>query len=197
MIILQLIPQKETVPVPSDKRSLAIVYFENISRDESLDNWRSGIPELLITDLSQSKHLYVLPGDRIYSKLRRLAFLEAKKYASEDLAKVMDQGRVTYVLKGSFVKAGDNFHITIMLQKPDTGEIISSTKVECRGEVEIPAVAYRAKGLYDKAREVIENYCNNFRDFAGHRWDLTMTYLCQGKYDLARVEKERFNALKN
>ncbi|MBA7672514.1 Photosystem I assembly protein Ycf3 [subsurface metagenome] len=71
--------------------------------------------------------------------MRRLALLEAKKYASEDLAKVADQGRVTYVLKGSFIKAGDNVIITATLQKPDTGEIISSTKVECRGEVEIPA----------------------------------------------------------
>jgi tetratricopeptide (TPR) repeat protein len=141
VIIQQLLPQKErgTAPVPSDKPSLAIVYFENISGDENLDSWRSGIPELLITDLSQSKYLYVLPGDRIYSILRRLALLEAKKYSSEDLAKVADQGRVTYVLKGSFIKAGDNFIITAALQKPDTGEIISSTKVECRGEVEIPA----------------------------------------------------------
>jgi serine/threonine protein kinase/Tfp pilus assembly protein PilF len=139
VIILQLLPKKETVPVPSGKPSLAVVYFENNSGDESLDNWRSGIPELLITDLSQSKYLYVLPGDRIYSILRRLALLEAKKYASEDLAKVADQGKVTYVLKGSFIKAGDNVIITATLQKPDTGEIISSTKVECRGEVEIPA----------------------------------------------------------
>ncbi|NOR22597.1 MAG: protein kinase [Candidatus Aminicenantes bacterium] len=376
VIIWQLLPKKEAIPmVPSDKPSLAIVYFENNSGDESLDNWRSGIPELLITDLSQSKYLYVLPGDRIYSILRRLALLEAKKYASEDLAKVADQGRVTYVLKGSFIKAGDNVIITATLQKPDTGEIISSTKVECRGEVEIPAkvdeltkkiksdlnlsqeqmasdfdkevgkittsfpeafkfysearkyqlkgdwrksipflersiaidpefamayrtmaivygnlgrnfekrkylqkalelsdrvsdreryqiqaefyrqsektydkaieafnkllelypddlignnnlgvlyrrleewdkaielfevqiknkdesfypygniaVAYRAKGLYDKAREVIENYRHNFQDIAGHRLDLALTYICQGKFDLALVEVDK------
>jgi serine/threonine protein kinase len=37
VIFLQLLPEKETAPIPSDKPSLAVVYFENLSRDERLD----------------------------------------------------------------------------------------------------------------------------------------------------------------
>ncbi|NIM59829.1 MAG: protein kinase [Candidatus Aminicenantes bacterium] len=137
VIIWRLLPQKRAVLIPSDKPSLAIVYFENNSGDKSLDNWRSGISELLITDLSQSKFLNVLSGDRIYSILKKLNLLEAQKFSTEDLKKVANQGRVSHILRGSYIKAGENFIITAMLQKPHSGEVIRSIKAECKGEEEI------------------------------------------------------------
>ena len=137
VIVWQILPQKRTVPIPSDKPSLAIVYFENNSGDKSLDNWRSGLSELLITDLSQSKFLNVLSGDKIFGILKKLNLLEAQKYSAEDLTKVANQGRVNHILKGSYIKAGENFIITVMLQKPHSGEVVRSIKVECKGEEEI------------------------------------------------------------
>ena len=140
VVIWQLLPKKEAIPIiPSDKPSLAVLYFENNTGDEGLDHWRSGLSELLITDLSQSKFLRVLSGDKIFSILRKLNLLEAKKYSSEDLTKVATHGRVNHILKGSFIKAGENFIITATLQNPYTGEIINSRKVECQGEKEIPS----------------------------------------------------------
>jgi len=59
-LIWQLLPQKEGIPsIPSGKPSLAVVYFENNTGDESLDHWRKALSELLITDLSQSKYLNI------------------------------------------------------------------------------------------------------------------------------------------
>ena len=52
--------RQKPIPVSSDKPSLAIVHFENISGDESLEGWRTGLTELLITDLMQSKFLNVI-----------------------------------------------------------------------------------------------------------------------------------------
>jgi serine/threonine protein kinase/Flp pilus assembly protein TadD len=137
VIILQLLPQKETVPVPSDKPSLAIVYFENNSGDKSLDGWRTGLSDLLVTDLMQSKFINVLSGDKVFSILKKLDLLEVKKYSTEDLVKVANEGIINHTISGSFIKAGENIIITLLLQKPHTGEVIRSTKVECRGEEEI------------------------------------------------------------
>jgi tetratricopeptide (TPR) repeat protein/predicted Ser/Thr protein kinase len=140
VVVWHLIPKKEAIPLAtSDKPSLAVVYFENNTGEESLEYLRSGLSEWLITDLSQSKYINVLSGDRIFGILKKLNLLEAKKYSSEDLTKVADQGRVNHVLKGSYIKVGENFVITVMLQKPHTGEIISSKKIECKGAEEIPS----------------------------------------------------------
>jgi tetratricopeptide (TPR) repeat protein len=137
VVILQLLPQKEAIPIPSDKPSLAIVFFENISSDESLEGWRTGLSELLITDLSQSRFINVLSSDRIFSILRRLNLLDAKKYSSEDLIEVAEEGRVSHIVKGGLIKADGNIIIIATLHNTQTGEIISSKRLECRGENEI------------------------------------------------------------
>jgi len=137
VVFLKILPKKKTAPPPSGKPSLAILYFENISADPSLDDWKTGLTELLITDLSQSKYINVLGSDRIYGLLKKLGLEAAKKYSSDDLQKVAEEGRVTYTGSGSIMKAGENIIITFALRKPQTGESIPPHKLECRGEAEI------------------------------------------------------------
>jgi len=124
-------------PPPSGKPSLAILYFENISGDKSLDPWKTGLADLLITKLSQSKFINVLDSNTVYGILKKLGLDEAKKYTRDDLIKVVNAGRATYTLNGSLMKAGQNIIITLSLQRPQTGEVISSSNVECQGEEEI------------------------------------------------------------
>jgi serine/threonine protein kinase/Tfp pilus assembly protein PilF len=137
-MILQFLPKKHIAPPPSSgKPSLAILYFENMSGDKSLDPWKTALTELLITKLSQSKYINVLSSDRIFSLLKRLNLQEARKYSTEDLVRVADQGGAIYTLSGSLMKAGKNIIMTLTLQKPRTGEVISPLNVECNGEEEI------------------------------------------------------------
>ena len=124
-------------PPPSGKPSLAILYFENISGDKSLDPWKTALSELLITKLAQSRYINVLSSDRIFSLLKRLNLQEAKKYSTEDLVNVANKGGATYTLSGSLMKAGKNIIMTLTLQKPQTGEVISPLNIECSGEEEI------------------------------------------------------------
>jgi serine/threonine protein kinase/tetratricopeptide (TPR) repeat protein len=139
IVVWQLLSLKKRPPAPpAGKPSLAIVYFENISGDPALDDWRSGLPELLTTDLSQSKFLTVLGGETTFGILKKLGLADAKKYSAEDLAKVADEGRVGYVLSGGIMKAGEKIIITARLQKPKTGEVIETKKIECAGEADIP-----------------------------------------------------------
>jgi tetratricopeptide (TPR) repeat protein len=135
LIIWQLLPKKEAVPfAPSDKPSLAILYFENNTGDEKLDHWRKGLSELLITDLTQSKYFRVLSGDKIFNILREMNLLEEESYSSKDLEEIAVRGRATHILRGGYTRAADTFRIDIMLQDSSTGESVGSESVEGKGE---------------------------------------------------------------
>jgi len=141
IILWQVLPRDRAVPFsPSDKPSLAVVYFMNETGDEALDHWRVALPRWLITDLSQSKYINVLPADRLFSVLRKLNLLEAKSYASEDLKNVVKEGRVNHIFQASLSKAGDIFRIDYTLQRADTLEIIASDYVTGKSEESFPSL---------------------------------------------------------
>ena len=116
------------------KPSLAVIYFENNTGDESLDHWRKGISDLLITDLMQSKYLKVLGGDQLVKILTQLDQLETESYSSEVLKKVATQAGVDHIARGSYSKAGNILRIDMVLQDSESGDPIATKKVE--GETE-------------------------------------------------------------
>ena len=134
VVLWRILSDREAIPVPSGKPSLAVMYFKNNTRDEGYDIWRSALSDSIITDLSQSKYINVLSGDRLYGILRKLDLLEARSYASDDLMKVATDGKVNHILQGSLSKAGDIFRIEYTLQDMSTGKIIGSDRVEGQGE---------------------------------------------------------------
>ena len=134
IIIWRLLPKPEALPIASDKPSLAVMYFENNTGDENLDHWRKGISDLLITDLTQSRYLRVLGGDKLFNILNQLNQLEARSYSSEVLKEVAARGRVDHIIRGSYAKAGDALRIDMVLQEASTGESIASERVEGMGE---------------------------------------------------------------
>ncbi len=137
VIIWQPWSKKAPTPLPSDKPYLAIVYFENNTGDEDLDHWRKGISDLLITDLTQSKYLKVLGGDKLFDILNQLNQLEAETYSSEVLKEVATRGGVNHIMRGSYSKAGDIIRIDTVLQDASTGEPIATERVEGTGEESI------------------------------------------------------------
>jgi serine/threonine protein kinase/predicted Zn-dependent protease len=132
---------RSKIPVPTaGKPSLAILYFENISQDQSLDDWRTGIPQLLATDLGQSKFLSVLTYDQVYEILRGLNLVNAENYSSSDLLKIAKQGQATHTITGGILKAGEKIIITLTMKEAyDQGARSTSMKFECFGEAGIPA----------------------------------------------------------
>jgi tetratricopeptide (TPR) repeat protein len=57
------------------------------------------------------------------------------------------------------------------------------------------ASSYRAKGLYDKAKEVLDDYVNNITDHPFIHRSLSINYAIQRKYDLAFAEADKAIAL--
>jgi serine/threonine protein kinase/Tfp pilus assembly protein PilF len=134
LIVWQPWSQKEPVLIPSDKPSLAIMYFKNNTGDNNLDHWSVALSDLLITDLSQSKYIKILSGEKLNQILARLNLSESRSYSSDALKEVASVGGVKTVLLGNFTKAGDSFRINITLQDGKTGELLASDKTEGLGE---------------------------------------------------------------
>jgi len=135
VILWQILSHKGAAPpAASGRPSLAVMYFKNNTGDETYNIWRIALSDSIITDLSQSKYVHVLSGDRLYSLLKKFDLIEAEIYASEDLKKVAAEGGVNHILLGGLSKAGDIFRIEYTLQDMSTGQIIGSDRVEGRGE---------------------------------------------------------------
>ncbi len=141
IIILWQTQRSGLSPVAEPERpSLAVVYFENNTGDESLAHWRKAFAELLTTDLSQSKYLNVLTGDRVYKILGDLGQLEAVGYSSDVLKMVAQKGNVRHILRGSYIKAGIKFRVSVSLQDMETGKVVGSQTAEAEGEEKLFAL---------------------------------------------------------
>jgi tetratricopeptide (TPR) repeat protein len=138
VIIWQLLPRKGAIPLaPSDKFSLAIMYFKNNTGDESLDHLRTMLSDLFIQDLFQSKYIRVLSEGRLLNILEELNQTDARSYSSKVLHEVAVRGRVNHILQGNYAKAGDIIRISVTLQDAATMELIASEGVEGKGQESI------------------------------------------------------------
>jgi len=140
VIFFQPFRSRNVVQVPSDKPSLAVMYFKNNTGDDRLDHWRSALSDLLITDLSQSRHIKILSAERLFNILHQLDQLGATAYSSDVLKEVAALGRVESVLVGNYTRADDIFRINITLQEGSSGELIGSESVEGQGEKDFYAM---------------------------------------------------------
>ncbi len=87
------------------EKSIAILYFENLSRNSEDEYFRDGITEDITTELSKIKEF------RVFSRSAVLPFRDkpmTPSYAGEQL-------NATYVLEGSVRRAGDQLRITAKL----------------------------------------------------------------------------------
>jgi serine/threonine protein kinase/Flp pilus assembly protein TadD len=117
--------------------SLAVLYFENLSNDASLEWMRTGLTDMLVTDLSQSPNIRVLATDRLYQILDEMGQLTQSINSFETVQAVAREADVGTVLLGSFAEAGGRIRISARLQDADSGEILTSESVEGQGEESI------------------------------------------------------------
>ena len=127
----------EVAGIGGGKPSLAVLYFENLSGDENLDWLRTGLTDMLVTDLAQSPNLRVLGTDRLHQILEDIGAADDEMTSSSVVEAVATQGRVETVLLGSFARAGDTIRISARMQAAATGEILRSETVEGVGEESI------------------------------------------------------------
>jgi tetratricopeptide (TPR) repeat protein/TolB-like protein/predicted Ser/Thr protein kinase len=118
----------------SGRPSVAVLFFENVTGDPSLDWLHTGLTEMLVTDLSQSPHVEVLPTERLYQILQELNRLDERITSVEVMQEVALRAGVETLVTGNFMKAGENIRINIRVQEAKSGKILATEKVEGVGE---------------------------------------------------------------
>jgi serine/threonine protein kinase/Tfp pilus assembly protein PilF len=128
---------KRSGSTPEGKPSLAIMYFENDTGEESLEHWGEVIAESLRADLNQSKYIDVMSSERLFQVLNDLNQLRIKTYSSEVLKLVATRGEVTHVILGNYAKDGDSIRIHATLMDTRREKVLASESGEGRGEESI------------------------------------------------------------
>jgi serine/threonine protein kinase len=83
------------------KKSVAVMYFENISSEKESDYFCAGITEDIITDLSKIKDIKVIPRTDVL-------IFRNKEINTSQIAEAL---QVNYILEGSVRKAGNKMRI--------------------------------------------------------------------------------------
>jgi eukaryotic-like serine/threonine-protein kinase len=127
-------PSAAPVVSSNEKPSVAVLYFENNTGNPQLDWLRTGLTDMLVTDLSQSPDLEVLPTDRLVQILGDLKHQDDRTISFDTVQQIARRAGVKTVALGSYVKAGDTIRINLKLQDPFSGKLVTSERVEAAGE---------------------------------------------------------------
>lgn len=135
-----------TMPAANDTRpSVAVFYFDNISNDDELQWLRTGLTDMLVTDLSQTAEVRVLATDRLYSMLLDIGEEQAPVTSFDVVQRVTDRAQMDTAIVGSYARAGEELRINVRIQDPRSGDVIASNSVQ--GE---------ADELFDLVDEITE-----------------------------------------
>ena len=123
---VQVSTQKTTTA--PEKRSLAVMYFENIPDPEDKEHTGEMMLNLLITSLSQSEGLEVISRERLFD-IQKEFKADAKSITAEMATKVAQRAGATTMLLGSILQKEPDLAVTIRLIDVKSGKIVSSKRV--------------------------------------------------------------------
>jgi serine/threonine protein kinase/Flp pilus assembly protein TadD len=98
------------IPLPAVKKTVAVLYFENLSGAKEDEYFRDGMTEDIITELSKIGRLQIFPRSEM------LAFRDKQVTAPQ----VGEKLGAMYVLEGSIRRAGNRLRITTQLVESST-----------------------------------------------------------------------------
>jgi serine/threonine protein kinase/Flp pilus assembly protein TadD len=112
----EILAQLDRMSMPAERpeRSIAVLYFANLSGDKQDEYFRDGMTEDITTELTKIDELQLLPRSSV------LAFRDKPLPA----AQIGRQLAAAYVLDGSIRRAGNRLRITAQLAETRTGHSI-------------------------------------------------------------------------
>lgn len=105
---------------PAPIRSLALLPFDNISRDADQEYFVDGMSEALITELGRT------PDLRVVSNSSTIGYKGSRK----PLSTISKELGVDYVVQGAVARSGTRLRVTVRLVDPPTGRLIWSEAYE-------------------------------------------------------------------
>lgn len=114
---------------PELVRTLAILPFVNATGSEELEWMRTGLAEMLVTDISQSRYVRPVPGERVFRLMRQLEIHEQSRFDEAALASIAQLAPADSILYGQFVQLGDSVRMDLTLRDSGSG-VPTPIKVE-------------------------------------------------------------------
>ncbi len=111
-------------------KSIAVLYFSNLTQDKSLDWLDRGLSEMLTTNLAQVQGLDVLSTERIQGSLQRVGKKDGAMDPGLAQAVARDAGADAFIT-GALLKVGPTqLRLDVRVQDTKTGQILDSHKLE-------------------------------------------------------------------
>lgn len=118
------------LPVSVAKKTIAVLYFENRTRDPR-DNWMSiGLADMLITDLENTTPLRVLGRTRLIDTLKELGRENVQSMDMTLARSVAQKANADLMLLGAVTRDGDKLRIDAQLYDVRKGEMLMAEKAQ-------------------------------------------------------------------
>jgi tetratricopeptide (TPR) repeat protein/TolB-like protein/predicted Ser/Thr protein kinase len=124
----------------AEDKSLAIMYFENLVDPEDTDKTAQMATALLITDLSESRHMRVVSRQRLYDILRLLGQEDVKVIDRALASQVARKAEVKWILTGSVLKVEPNVVLAAVISDAATGAIWATQRISGEAQESIFSV---------------------------------------------------------
>jgi len=134
MIVWRPWSGKTAVLPPGERRSIAIISFENQTGDPAYDHLKKVIPNLLITSLEQSGYFSVVTWERLYDFLKQSGKDDVEFIDREIGFELCQKHNINTIVLGTFAKAGDVFATDTKVLDVSTKAMIWSASSRGKGE---------------------------------------------------------------
>jgi eukaryotic-like serine/threonine-protein kinase len=116
-------PDLSLTATGTEKKSVAILPFQNLGRDPASSFYEFALADAVITELAQVRSIIVRPSSVI-------AKYQGKEIDPREAGKEL---RVHAVLSAGFLRAGDKLRVTAQLLDVLTGDILWSDRIDAEG----------------------------------------------------------------
>lgn len=111
------------------RHSIVILPFKNKSGDQSLNRLRLALTQIVIDDLIPSKHIKVLPYERLYQFSDLIKNIDDEIYDTNLLRKIGKFSNAQALVQSDILKFGNVWQILIEFKDSSTGETTYSRKI--------------------------------------------------------------------
>ena len=132
--------------------SVAVMPFENLTGDTTLNWFQTGISSLIINGLGGSSELAVRDDQTMYEVMESMNKVYTAGFSPSQAKKVAEKARAETYISGSFQGIGGKYRILVNLVDTKTGNIICTNKVE--GDL-------KSSGYLD----LTDSLCNEIKDY--------------------------------
>jgi len=115
---------------PDGKISVAVIPFENLTGDTTLNWFQRGISSLIINGLGNSLELEVCDDQTMFEVLESMKQVNTAGISTSLAREVADKVKAETYISGSFQGRDDTYWIMVNLVNAETGSIIWTNKVE-------------------------------------------------------------------